>query len=479
MMRRTLLALAAAAIVVPKAARAEGPIADKLAPAIENACQSSEKAAAAGRPRAGVIEGAALRKALFEAMITDKIKLTPDWMAGDGADYLAGIAFELSTTSPAEHDQLGRLTLTWLERDANPEDYLPYSRGGILIVNPDGSPVATTEVERKLTGLEQHKAVGKRVFAGILRGDSQFTFLCQLPVQRQQVASTDTPASGTRKDGPNLQLGLVRKPGDLGISDLSKRSYAEIAWLNDRDAKEQSYSIYGTLGLSLPDTIWWQRNNPDAREAVTLRIQPTAFAQLEYEGGTSKGKLKQTDNLNFGLQISGLIQPRSADYTASNYFTLNARYLSDTRFRSSAWSINGSFIPGLRAPGFDTPKRFMDDRADFRWLVTGVADHVSVTDPGTKAALLTSPEFTRVGLDLTGALRFFVDEDRKQALALSGDYYWRETLGGGIGNAQRIVFKLQFEPDPHIAFGIAWDKGENLDSLEHSDTIKVTLGLRR
>lgn len=454
-MRSSLMALTILS-VAPDAAWAQGAMTGQLAPAIAGGCRAD--AAISDR---GTISAKDLRKALFDVMISSQVKLTPEWMDGAGAspvDRLTSLAFTPGPDTPIVFDQLRHLTLTWLGREARPELYLPFERGGVRILNQDGSTV---------------RAEARDVFAGILRGDSPYLLLCPKPSNGW---ATGTTGKGDGRG--SLKFGVVRRPVDLGVADLVKRSYAEIAWVRDRDADESSYSIYGTFGLSSPDAKWYESDDPKARKSVTLRVQPTAFAQIEYEGGTSKGKPKQIDNLNFGLQLSGLAQSRSGATTSSNYFALNARYLSDTRLSSSGWAINGSVVPGIDLPAFDVPKRFGDDRFDFRWLVTIVADHVSISDPGTKAALVDAPSFTRAGTDLTGALRFFVDEGRKQSLTLSTDYYWREAIGRRIGDAQRLLLRLQFEPDPHVALGLAWDKGENLDSLEHSDIVRITLGLR-
>jgi hypothetical protein len=67
---------------------------------------------------------------------------------------------------------------------------------------------------------------------------------------------------------------------------------------------------------------------------------------------------------------------------------------------------------------------------------------------------------------------------RTDALAFLADYRLREALDDDVGDADLLSLKLLFEPDPRYAFGIAFDRGRNLDSLEFSETWKITLGIK-
>jgi hypothetical protein len=305
-------------------------------------------------------------------------------------------------------------------------------------------------------------AEAEAVLLAILRGDDQrYAFGC--------TAGTPNPTGSApdQSSGERVRIALAQDPDHLQMS-LSDKNFAEFAYVRNEETNEDSYAIHATVGAVFP-----RLTGRDRGGSFFWEMRPLAFVQYEREGTEGNEKV---NNLNFGVQAAGFLQTRGGGHTLSHYYTLTARYLTDDRFDSSAWSLGATLTPEIPLPGNDVAYDLIPNRLRFRWLVTLAADHFSVDNPGTKAALLTANEFTRAGADLDGELRVLLGGDN--AISLSGSYRFREAFGRQIGDAQLLTARLAFEPDPRVAVGLTYTRGENLDSLEFGEQWKFTFGLR-
>ena len=438
-------AIAATLADAAPASAADPALLQNLAPEIARRCVN------------GVISARDLGEAVIGSGLQDPLE--PEYILVSGPRALAARAFA-DTPGPNRdaYTTLRRLTQTWVDpADPSADDYLPADEGGVAIVERDGSPVRPDRAQDALTA--------------ILQGDDgPFAFRCTTD------AAPDEPSPGpTSAPSPNRAiLAIARSPSELALS-LKKKSFAELSFLSDEVADEDSYSIYATAGLS------WGEFTPVSRKPGTggllLRAIPSAFVQLEREGIGDGNAVDDIDNLNFGAQVSGFLQTRSTA-TRTHYYALTARFLSDGDLESEAWSAALSITPEFPLPGNDQPYDLVRDRVEFTWLASAVADYFDVVDPGRKSELQGAPQFARLGFDVSGGLRFLLGKDRTDALAFLADYRLREALDDDVGDADLLSLKLLFEPDPRYAFGIAFDRGRNLDSLEFSETWKITLGIK-
>jgi hypothetical protein len=455
--RKLLTAIGMASLMAPAAAyAADQNLVDKLAPEIAKRCQPA-------RGGGGVITASDLGRAIYASKVAP-LAAEYDWNRKGGRE-IARMAFA-DDQGDNQHalNLLQHLAQSWTDpMSTGAADNLPFAAGGVEVRGDDGGNVPASAAQA--------------VLAAILDGDDQaFQFRCPLVQPRE--APTPAPVS----HGPAIVVG--KAPDDLSKVKLTDRAYAEVAYVSDRDAHKETFSFYGTIGLVWPDLVVRSAESTPEKGGYTLRFAPTLFTQIEREG-SGPADPNDINNLNFGLQLGGFLQTRSPlapgqrSQTLTHYFTINARYLTDTHFASSGWSVAAQVTPGIPIAGNNVPYIVPGSRLQLRWRLAGVVDHVSIDDPGTKAKLVGAPQYTRFGLDVTGTAKYFLGEDHEQALTLGIDYSLRQRLGTGVGNAQLLSGRLVIEPTPNFSLGIAYDRGENLDTLEHSDTVKLTFGIRR
>jgi hypothetical protein len=398
-------------------------------------------------PASGRISAQNLAAAIDESAVAP-LTYRSDW-AGDAPRAIARAAFgDAGGPNEASLNMLQRLVQTWTDpNDPSREQYLPRADGGILVTYRSGRIVSPADAEA--------------VLVAILRGDdSQYAFGCA-PSAQDDGATDDAPPARE-----HVRIALARDPDDLQ-TDLSDKSFAEFAYVRNEETNEDSYAIHATLGAIFPRLTGRNRGR-----SFFWEMRPIAMVQYEREGSDSGDEV---NNLNFGVQAAGFVQTRGR-HTLSHYYTLTARYLTDDRFESSAWSLGATLTPQLPIPGNDVAFELVPNRLRFRWLLTLAAEHFSVADPGRKTALQTANEFTRAGFDLDGELRLLLGGDN--ALSLRAEYRFREAFGGQIGDAQLFIARLAFEPVPQVAVGVTYTRGENIDSLEFGEQWKLTFGLR-
>jgi hypothetical protein len=435
------LALAGAAtafaVLAPAWAHAAEPLlVQNLAPEIRSRCDG------------GRISAEGLRTAILGSKVAP---LTSDrWWTADHPALIARAAFSNDMTTDGEAlDLLQDLVESWVE--PNPPSYkgLPRSSGGVSVDRPGGGPASVADGE----------AILKAVFA---KDEASFTFGCDK-------AAEPKPSSIL----PGLRLS--RTPEDL-FDPLDTKSYGEFAYSQDDVADADAYSIYATAGWTFGEVRrQWPPN--DASSYLAISATPVGFVQYEREGGDGVTADKEVNNLNFGLEAGGFIELGRPGRTDIHAYTLSLRAMSDDRLDSEAWSVNASFTPDIRLPGNHLPLLSKDRRLNFRWQLSAVADHASVSDPGRKVALQTAPEYTRIGYDFDAALRYALGGGA--SIALTSDYRLRDEVSRGDMDAQLFTAGLRFEPSPNWAFGLTYERGENLDSLEFSETWKLTIGVRR
>lgn len=454
--------LATVAATPAAAQNADTELVEKLAPEIAKNCRRDPAT------MFGWIAAGDLGRAIF-ASKTVPLSFEYGW-SRNGGQLIAEKAFgpDLGDNEDSLL-KLRRLAQTWTNPDdAAAASNLPLAAGGVEVLDRRGWPVSANSAQQAL--------------AAILDGDDgDFRFRCLAPA----LGTGDPPAQPAPAQKLRAPLILLtRSPGDLAKAELADRPYAEIAYVNDRDAKKDSLSLYATVGLSWPDIVLRSPRDSAATGNSMVRLAPTLFAQLEREE-SGPSEADDVNNLNFGFQLAGFLQTRSPavegrdSRTSTHALALDARYLTDTRLDSNGWAVAARFTPDIPLPGNHIAWTIPGTLLKFRWRLTGVADHISISDPGKKAELVGAPEYTRLGFDLSGLLKYRLGEESDQSISLGLDYALRQRLGHGRGNAQLLSARLLFNPVANLSFGIAYDRGENLDTLEHGDTVKLTLGLRR
>lgn len=442
----TGLAIAAspAAQARPGAERPDRNLIDNLAPLIAKHCTPTGD-------RRGEIKAAALYEALLSSdVVTFKnvapllaqpgSVLAPLFIAGKGDDRGAYLLVSRTVggwTAPTE-EGAGR--------------FLPLAYGGIEVQARSGGPLGAADTAAVLADIFD-------------RSDANYRFLC-IP----SAEHTPPPSDG----GGVGQLLIAKEPTDFAAAKLTDRPFAEFAYLRDEDADTDTYSFYGTLGIGFGDRSIGRKAYDAGRSKVMARIRPLVFTQLEYEKASDAATAK-VDNLNLGLQLGGVVQTRGKT-TANHFYALSVRYLTDTRFDSSGWSVAAQWTPRFPIPG-NLIAAPLGGGVDFSWKLTGVGDHAGFSDIGRKTDLTGAPHYTRLGFDAAAQLRLKLAN--ADILSLAGTYALRENLERGLGDAQRLGLRLTFAPSDNLSIGLGYDRGRNLDTLEHSRTVKLVVGIRK
>lgn len=276
---------------------------------------------------------------------------------------------------------------------------------------------------------------------------------------------------------PEWRIDVGATQADL-LKSLEDRETASVSLRVDQQADTEIGTVRGVVAAT-----WSPPGGPD--QTVWFRGGP----YLGYERVTHPSPDKAINNLEVGVRGSWLFYPGATDADAAygSWLTLSSALLTDDQGDSSAWRVEAAFRPGFgdaifrSGYGFD---RTVVDEASYwvtaRWDLNLIADYAEVTDPGEKQALLTRPDFLRWGYDLSGELRLRWRE-RAPTVGLSAIYQYRDDLNDAGGNADRITARLKYYPskESRWAFGIEYDRGENVLSLEPMENWLMTLGYRQ
>lgn len=431
-----------ASVAAPAAHAADANLVKALGPLIGESCQPIGD-------RLGEIKAGPL----LDALLSNKVLSfdTPGPMIGQPGSILAPIILKAASgDNQKAYRRIGRIVTSWTAPGAaGAANFLPLAAGGVEVRARDGRTLGEADAVTVLADL-------------IDRSDARYRFVCMPPED-----SVPPPPDG---GGGIARLVIAKEPTDLTVPELTDRPFAEFAYLRDDDAGTDTYSFYGTLGVSFGDrTI-----GKGGQGSTILRIRPLAFAQLEYEKASDTPAAK-VDNLNFGAELGGYVQTRG-NTTANQFWSLSLRYLTDTRFESSGWSGAVKWSPYFGVPGNMVPFA-IGKRFEFQWRLSGVGDHAGFSDIGRKTELASAPHYTRLGLDAAAELHFKLAGSN--IVTLGATYAWRENLERGPGDARRSSIRLTFAPSDNISLGLGYDRGRNIDTLEYTRTVKLTLGVRK
>lgn len=350
---------------------------------------------------------------------------------------------------------------------------LPLKSGGVIVRRRNGGVLPEDDPTRGA------------VLAAMLSGSPEYSYRCirmrPTPPDGTGVRDPDAgpprPAAPGAKDPP-FRWALARTPADLSkpppteLRGKDDKTYAEFGFTADDVKDVDSYTIDAALGAVF-DTLGVGR---------PFQATPTLFAQIQRKGTSAPGSSGDVNNLNFGGVVAGLVSPEWGGRRRFFYYDLAAKYLTDDDFESRAYQAALRIDPPLPLPGYRVGRELArgdDLRVYGWWTSTVVADWTQVDDPGEKTNLLTAPEFARIGYDLSGHILWLPADPRTRlSIQLDMNYSVRDGQTEDGGDAQLVNIALRWLPDPRYSFGLAYERGENLDSLERIDIWKLVLGAR-
>ena len=338
------------------------------------------------------------------------------------------------------------------------------AEGGLMIVDNQGRP--TSDRTEELLG-------------DILVGESNYTFICRMkpPVPTVETPSrtpTDPPPAET--DGRPAWV-LVKTRDGLGETSLEDKEFAEFSYTDDQEAGDRTFGLAFTAGARFDETTF------DLWSGSFINAAFTPYVSFDRQGGDDPTADGYVNNLNFGLQAAGAIQLRGSR-TWLGYYSLSYAHETDGEFESDANSLELKLDPPLpvswpyhrmfsRALG-----PYDDPRLEARWTLEGVADWVEVDDPGQKKSLTERTTYRRLGYDLGLDLRFHPSDDWH--ILWTNQYQVREGQTSAGGDAELFSSSLLFKlsKDSHYSFGLNFENGRDLQSLEPTEVWKLVIGLR-
>jgi hypothetical protein len=468
----------AAALLVPVEAGAQQTVAEAdLVKAIADACDGN--AAPSPDPTAdGVIKVATLRAALMKYA---PLVWAPDFMlAGETPETAyARQAFGDPNEKDPNYEallNLSRFAYDWTDPKRGLQ--LPVQKGGVVATGPDGAVLPNTPAEAQkvlaaiLSGAGTtyvfHCRTGKRPAPD---GSGPRTPVTDVKLNRSGNAAKSTGRWALAKTPKDLAKGV---PKDLRAADDA--TYAELGFTDDSVKDVETYAINAAFGRVFSE---WG-------EGQAVAGKGSVFVEVQRQGTDVPAKDGYVNNLNFGLGQSGRLswRPGGGDHRDRVfYYDFTAKYLSDDDFESEAYQASLSLDPPLRLPGYRVADELSGPAGPFRtwawWSTAAVADWMQVDDPGEKEAWKTKPQFARIGYDLAGHVIWIPRDPRtKYAFRLDVTYALRDGQTSEGGDAQLVSAAIRWLPDPRLSLSVAYDRGENLDSLERIDTWKLVAGAR-
>lgn len=252
---------------------------------------------------------------------------------------------------------------------------------------------------------------------------------------------------------------------------FGKRDPAKISFRADREAGTESATV--KIAVMTPPIAQWTMSRDQPLDG-SLR----AFAA--YDRLTAADPAKAVNTLDLGVRTAWTLDVQGGGPLV---FGGDLAWQSDDDLKSSLTRGELFLRPGLTWKGYGRDYFLTDGPGytlRFNWDMRFLVDHVEVHDPGDKPGLLNKKNYTRGGYDLDAGLRL-----RRRAadptFGFSLAYKFRDDWSGSPANADRFTGKLQYFPkdDSHFAFGLEYDRGEDLTAFSKIESWLITFGYRQ
>lgn len=297
------------------------------------------------------------------------------------------------------------------------------------------------------------------------------------PPQPLKLTIPETIRLGGDAAAVTLKPGIGRKLEDVAAIELGLKFDRENRTKTGEDGTGKDIVAYddfvkfkGAIGVR---PIEWFANEskskaPNAADPVT-----TLFASLNYD--EKFDPTKETDNLAVGV------------YHLTDWAFINNRYVGDPQFKVS-WVTDIEERESAQWTAQATvPLTFLDrfgpthTIGPLTWSVDAILDYSHVIDEGDKIALKDVGEVFRMGYQIDWQVNRPLINLSGFEPTLKGKYHFRDTLGGGRGNADLVEVELGlFNLKTHNAtISIDYNRGENLTSLEPVENYSLSLKFRQ
>lgn len=323
-----------------------------------------------------------------------------------------------------------------------------------------------------------------------LSAEQQPAVYCSQSVISENSSNDTKPNPGLNLNWSNLSI--TKDSTTSTKTKISEKVAAEFGVSLDRGAKQKITNADDTVTLknkdltsanfniALVDFLQYKRAEDSSR--LTPGPSLTPFVALNYQSDLDPKN--ETDDFSVGLIWKQFFSDRNfrADDGLGfrfelDHFLLQGSYITDIEQRESQQWAGQLTLPFASYDG----SFYRSDEPFFSYYVTAniVSDHMKIARAGDKKALITLTEeqdtdkLTRIGYDIGFASEYKLDE--AWSIDFNAKYQYRDAFqNGGLGDTDRWELGLDFKPnlESPLAFGVTYERGENLSSLAEEEIWK-------
>jgi hypothetical protein len=303
--------------------------------------------------------------------------------------------------------------------------------------------------------------------------------LCSPVLPKPGTIDLPKPISIAKDSRSVAQLpGYDRKLSELKPLEVALNLDRQNRTVTERDASgnpvRSEYNDLVSVNGAIGHTLMLNREsgeNPDIMNDSLI----TLYTSLDY--AERFDPTKETDNFAFGFIVFPQFGLNRVDSPIGNP-RIDVRWITDIEERDSAqWKFDAA----TEIFALGTPDAWVS-WSPILWDAEAMIDYTHVVSPGDKVALANVGEAFRTGYNISWTLRDTLFEHGNFAPSLSGSYRYRDTLGSGPGNADLVTVDLGLlkydEKAGGLGLALGYERGENLDSLEQIETVKLKLQIK-
>jgi hypothetical protein len=256
------------------------------------------------------------------------------------------------------------------------------------------------------------------------------------------------------------------------VKTFKQRKPATFSLKSDHVGRSDTYNVQGTVMWQDPfNWVDFAKSHP--AEWWIPELSP----YLTVSEKTNKDPAKKVDDFTVGMEFEGRLTRITPLY-------IDASWITDLgHFSSSQYLLSARVVPPLYfLPAYGSyPTGVRPDKFTVLpvWDFAPVMDYSDVARPGSKTALLNVPQYTRLGFNADGAIRFGFGSD-SSSFMLSTDYQYRNELSSRPADATLWSFGLEYKPSDSspFSFSVTYEYGKKIDTLALVKEWNASIGFK-
>jgi len=307
--------------------------------------------------------------------------------------------------------------------------------------------------------------------------DNDYALMCDPSVVH---VAQEKPGEAGEDGAPKSVFDDIRVAQDIDEAnkgDIKKSKPATFSLKSDHIGHSDVYNIVGTI-------MW---DDPLNLAAVAAKNTddpwiPTASPYLSLVEKTNKDPTKKIDDFTVGISYKATVIAASSLY-------VDASWITDVgHWSSSQYLLSGRFVPSRGLIPLPAYKRYEgyvpagdSDTLQVNplWGFAATVDYSDVAHSGSKASLLTVPQYARVGFNADGAVRIGYGGSTS-SFVLTTDYKYRDELSSRPADATLWTSGLTFQPSDSspYSFSLTYQYGKKIDTLAPIKEWDFTIGFK-